>query len=277
MESVAHYRTPPVGVRALGLAVTGAGRILGKHSSQVDRVLNCHAGVLVTRGSGFLTLQGHPGRHEVRPGTFFWLPLEVRHSYGPSTGDWDEYWVLFEGPAAEAYASLGYLGTVRPVVEPADGAEALALCVRVLELLARPQSLGAHVAATSSLYALINAVGTGERASAEPGRARRDLGRRALELLDRAEGSVRISAIAKELAVSRDSLAVAVRQVTGSTPTVYLARRRIDRAKELLTDTDRPVALVARDVGYPDPAYFTRVFTRHVGVAPSVFRRQQTQ
>ena len=58
-------------------------------------------------------------------------------------------------------------------------------------------------------------------------------------------------------------------------PTVYPMRRRIDRAKVLPADTDDPVSLIARDVGCPDPAYFTRVFTRHVGVAPSAFREQQ--
>ena len=275
VDSVAHYRTPPEGVRALGLAVTGAGRILDQLPSRVERTLNCYAGILVFQGSGSLELDGHPGRYRVQPGSFFWLHPGVRHSYGPSTDGWDEYWILFEGPAARGYADLGYLGAACPVVEPTDAAEAVAQCVRLLDLLAKPESLSGHVAATSSLHALINAVGTGRRKAAVPGRVRRDLGVRALELLDRAEGPVRISSIARELAVSRDSLAVAVRQATGSTPTVYLMRRRIDRAKALLADTDSPVSRIAREVGYPDPAYFTRGFTRHVGVAPSVFRGQQ--
>ncbi|MGW8887449.1 helix-turn-helix domain-containing protein [Streptomyces sp. NPDC055749] len=275
MESVAHYRTPPEGVQALGIAVTGAGRILGQDTSRVDRVLSCHAGVLVTRGSGSLELDGYPGRHEVRAGSFFWLPPGVRHSYGPSANGWDEHWVLFEGPAATAYAKLGYLGAAVPVVEPAEAVEAHALCVRLLDLLSLPESLDRHATAAGSLHALIAAVGTGRRKPAEPGHTQRDLGRRAVRLLDDTEGPVRISAIARELSVSRDTLAAAVRRMTGSTPTVYVMRSRIDRAKTLLADTDRPVSLIARDVGYPDPAYFTRVFTRHVGVAPSVFRGQR--
>ncbi|WP_405861252.1 AraC family transcriptional regulator [Streptomyces sp. NBC_00090] len=273
-DSVARYRTPPEGVRALGIAVTGAGRILGQHRLQAERVLNCYAGVLVLRGSGFLELQGR-GRHEVRPGSFFWLPPGISHRYGPSPDGWDEYWVLFEGPAAAGYRDLGYLGAEHPVAQPADPDEARGLCVRVLDLLTGPESLDSHMAATSSLHALITAVGSGRRRSAGPGRAQRDIGRRALQLLDAADGPVRIGAIAQELAVSRDTLITAVRRITGSPPTVYLTRRRIDRAKALLTDTDRPVSLVGRDVGYPDPAYFTRVFTRHAGVAPSVFRKQQ--
>ncbi|WP_443062916.1 AraC family transcriptional regulator [Streptomyces sp. NBC_00440] len=37
------------------------------------------------------------------------------------------------------------------------------------------------------------------------------------------------------------------------------------------------MARIAREVGYPGPAYFTRVFTRHVGTTPTAFRRQQQQ
>ncbi|MER5710471.1 AraC family transcriptional regulator [Streptomyces sp. NPDC002122] len=273
-DSVARYRTPPEGVRALGIAVTGAGRILGQRRLQPDRVLNCYAGVLVPRGSGFLELQGR-GRHEVRAGSFFWFPPGISHCYGPSPDGWDEYWVLFEGSAAAGYRDLGYLGAEHPVAVPADPDETRALCARVLDLLSGPESLDSHMTATSSLHALITAVGSGRPKATDPGRARGDIGRRALRLLDAADGPVRIGAIAEELAVSRDTLITAVRRITGSPPTVYLTRRRIDRAKALLTDTDRPVSLIGRDVGYPDPAYFTRLFTRHVGVAPSVFRKQQ--
>ncbi|MET9674658.1 AraC family transcriptional regulator [Streptomyces sp. NPDC006482] len=274
VDFVARYRTPPEGVRALGIAVTGAGRIIGQRRLQTERVLNCYAGVLVLRGTGFLELQGR-GRHEVRPGSFFWLPPGFSHRYGPSPDGWDEYWVLFEGPAAAAYRDLGHLGAEHPVARPADPDEARGLCVRILDLLTGPESLDSHIAAASSLHALITAVGSGRRKSADPGRGRRDIGRRALQLLDAADGPVRIGDIAQELAVSRDTLITAVHRITGSPPSVYLTRRRIDRAKALLTDTDRPIALIGRGVGYPDPAYFTRVFTRHVGVAPSVFRKQQ--
>ncbi|MET9730267.1 AraC family transcriptional regulator [Streptomyces sp. NPDC006458] len=84
-----------------------------------------------------------------------------------------------------------------------------------------------------------------------------------------------IGAVARELAVSRDTLANAVRRITGTTPSDYLTRQRISRAKVLLADTDWPIARVARAVGYDDPAYFTRVFAREVGAPPTDFRRQQ--
>ena len=52
---------------------------------------------------------------------------------------------------------------------------------------------------------------------------------------------------------------------------------RLGRAKELLAATELPVAAVARRVGYDDPAYFSRLFTRRVGMAPVRFRAQQSR
>ena len=279
-DSTAHYRTPPDAVRALGVAVTGAGRIVGQSSTRVRRTLTGYAGVLVTAGSGHLELHGGPGPRRVQPGSFFWLPPGVPHSYGPTGGTWDEYWILCEGPATARYEDLGYLGGAP--ARPADLGGVRTQFVRLLDLLAQPESLANHVAAAAAVHTLISLTGTGTGTGTgsdqppEPAPARQDIGHRAVELLASTDGPVRIGAIAKELAVSRDTLATAVRRLTGSTPTDYLMRRRLDRAKVLLAGTDRPVAHIAREVGYPDPAYFTRVFTRYVGDPPTVFRRQQS-
>lgn len=72
-------------------------------------------------------------------------------------------------------------------------------------------------------------------------------------------------------------LRTAVRRGAGCSPKDYLLRIRLDRAKELLATTDLPVAAVARRVGYDDPAYFSRLFTRRVGVAPVHFRIQESR
>ncbi|GAB2885112.1 helix-turn-helix transcriptional regulator [Streptomyces mayteni] len=276
MSSTAYYLTPPSEVRALGLAVTGVGRIAEQRGMCVRRSLTGYAGVVVTEGSGRLSLHGRPGQHHtVTAGSFFWLPPGIPHTYGPAPGAWSEYWVLFEGPAAARYEDLGYLGRGPALVEPADPAGTRAVVRRLMGLGARPDSLAHHVAAAAAMHALITAVGPTRTAPAEPWVARGDIGRRALEILARdAGGRVSMAAVARELSVSRDTLATQVRRLTGSTPSDYLTRYRLNRAKLLLARTDRPIAHVARAVGYPDPAYFTRTFRRRIGVSPTRFRQQ---
>ncbi|MCX0243308.1 helix-turn-helix transcriptional regulator, partial [Streptomyces drozdowiczii] len=70
-------------------------------------------------------------------------------------------------------------------------------------------------------------------------------------------------------------LRTAVRRGAGCSPKDYLLTIRLGRAKELLATSDLPVAAVARRVGYDDPAYFSRLFARRVGIAPVRFREQQ--
>jgi AraC-like DNA-binding protein/CheY-like chemotaxis protein len=52
----------------------------------------------------------------------------------------------------------------------------------------------------------------------------------------------------------------------------YLANYRMTQAKRLLANPSMPVADVAVAVGFSDPSYFTRVFKRQEGVAPSEYR-----
>ncbi|SNT30276.1 helix-turn-helix domain-containing protein [Tropicimonas sediminicola] len=78
---------------------------------------------------------------------------------------------------------------------------------------------------------------------------------------------------AQALGVSRDRLGTAVRRATGHSPQSYLHLLLIREASELLTNTGMPVGQIAFRLGFSDPAYFTRFFTRHRGESPARFRR----
>lgn len=60
----------------------------------------------------------------------------------------------------------------------------------------------------------------------------------------------------------------------GDSPGAHLRRLRLEHAAHLLAAPGAPsVRAVAVRCGYPDPASFTRAFTRHHGVAPSRWRQ----
>lgn len=54
----------------------------------------------------------------------------------------------------------------------------------------------------------------------------------------------------------------------------YLQAVRLERSKELLVDTDLPIAAIARAVGFASPAHFTRAVQAHFGAPPSALRRR---
>jgi LacI family transcriptional regulator len=54
-----------------------------------------------------------------------------------------------------------------------------------------------------------------------------------------------------------------------------IRRVRIERAKRELTQTDRPIASISRDVGFGEPMRMYEVFVRQLGVTPSEYRKQR--
>ena len=59
----------------------------------------------------------------------------------------------------------------------------------------------------------------------------------------------------------------------GSTPTQHIISARIASAQLLLENTDYDVAQIAELVGYDDPLYFSRLFSKRVGMPPLKWRK----
>lgn len=78
--------------------------------------------------------------------------------------------------------------------------------------------------------------------------------------------------IAEATGVSESYLSRVFRQELGLSPWDYLNRYRILQSKELLRRTNRTIKTIAHQVGFKDPAYFSRVFHKMTGLSPSVYR-----
>jgi AraC-like DNA-binding protein len=98
---------------------------------------------------------------------------------------------------------------------------------------------------------------------------------RARDTIDRSFAApLDIAALARVAHVSPAHFARQFRAVFGETPHRYLQRRRLERAMELLRDTDRPVTEVCLDVGFASLGTFSRTFSAVVGEPPSAYRER---
>lgn len=113
-------------------------------------------------------------------------------------------------------------------------------------------------------------------AAAEP----RDVERTESRLLLRFEALVeahfaehwQVADYARALAVTPTHLTRVVRAATGGPASKVVEMRVIHEARRHLVYTQASVTAVAYGLGFADPAHFTRVFSRVVGVAPREFR-----
>src|SRR5438105_2239809 len=91
------------------------------------------------------------------------------------------------------------------------------------------------------------------------------------ENLDR---DLSLESMANEVAVSPLYLPRSFKAAVGQSPHQYVIRRRIERAKELLSSGDLPIVDVALAVGFSSQSHLSSWFLRLVGVSPASYRRQ---
>lgn len=87
-------------------------------------------------------------------------------------------------------------------------------------------------------------------------------------------GGWSIAQYAKALNVTPARLRAACLEVTGKTPMRVLEERLVLEAKRNLTYTNMTVAQTGYYLGFTDPAYFSRFFSKLAGESPAAFRKR---
>ena len=78
--------------------------------------------------------------------------------------------------------------------------------------------------------------------------------------------------VASFLGLNRSHFSRIFTRICGIAPSRFIENYRLDNAWHILRHTDMPIAKIGQEVGYRDPAYFTRRFQERYGTSPSVIR-----
>ncbi len=254
----------PLYPKALGYYPVAAGHRMARQDPDDWLVIYCVA------GRAQVTLDADPV--QVHAGDLLLLPAGRAHQYqADSTAPWSLYWMHLAGTdCAHWFAALG---------NGHGGVLSLGLHDRLLS------DFRALLALTTSQYSLA--------ASRHASSLCRSLLSFATLLLQRAPHSDSPLALESlhsfmqqhlHQRLTLEQLAAAAgqasrfqfirqyKQLTGQTPMQAFAQMKISRACYLLEISDASVAAIAQQSGFDDAYYFSRLFKKIVGVAPSQYR-----
>ena len=83
-----------------------------------------------------------------------------------------------------------------------------------------------------------------------------------------------VDSISRRIPISRRQLEIKFRQKVGRTMLEELQNVRIERAKQMLRETDATIDKIARTIGFRAAGYFHQTFRKKVGVTPAKFRQE---
>ena len=223
-----------------------------------------------TKGSGILRVDGT--ETEIRPGMGFFLPASCPHEYRPVGNIWDNHWIIPGGYACDTM--LADMGFYKPGAFTLDSTERLERIFSEMHKALQYDRVYGNLRASGYLYQLL----------IEFDRAIRHLGAsepadpavvKCVDLIDRNyTGQITMDELCAVTGFSKQHICRLFRTALGSRPMEYIAKRRIQAAKELLSGTDMTTEDIAERVGFGSSSYFCKLFKRHEGLSPTQFRNR---
>lgn len=227
-----------------------------------------HLLIYCRAGQGWL--ETGDGRLDVVGGDLLLLPKGRMHAYGAdSQRPWSIYWVHFEGELVEDFLRpLGPAGLRRIGAQPRLLADFDAL----LGLRRHGLNPLHFVHAAHQLQTLLTSLAVlPARGVLKSGRV---LDIDAVQAVMRAHlhDSLNLDQLAAQFKLSRFHFAKTYRALTGHAPIQDFIQLKMAHACRLLDEGDQGIRQIAEQLGYEDVYYFSRLFRKVVGMAPSHYR-----
>lgn len=247
---------------ALGYYPEAAGHRMQRSAPDDHLLIYCRA------GRGWLETQD--GRFEVGGGDLLLLPRGAAHAYGADAGrPWTIHWVHFDGALCDDFLRLlGKAGLRRIGVQPRLLADFEAL----LGLHRQGLNPAHFIHAAHQLQALLSSLAVlPARTTLKSGRVL-DVDAVQAVMRSHLHGSLNLDELAAQFKLSRFHFAKTYRALTGHAPIQDFIQLKMAQACRLLDQGGLEVRQIAEQLGYDDPYYFSRLFRKVVGMAPSHYR-----
>lgn len=222
-----------------------------------------------TKGSGTLLLDGESCI--IPPNTAIFLPAFYPHEYYPNEDIWDIHWVVPAGYALNDI--LRHFELTEPSIFPLSETKMLEHIFRKMHEALRSDSVFGNFRASGFLYDFLiefYRLISVESSVCAPNSALM----KAVDYINfNFSSEITLDDLCAVSGVSKQYLCVLFKNTLNSRPMEYIAKRRIQAAKELLISTDKSVEDIAEEVGFCTASYFCKLFKRYEGMTPSAFRR----
>ena len=241
-------------------------------STEKGRILSEYQLIYITNGGGTF-ISDSIKKTEVREGNMFLLFPGEWHNYQPmkKTG-WDEYWIGFNGINIDNRIESGFFSKNKPIFKVGLHEEIVQLYQQAIDV-ARQQRTGFQQMLAGIVNHLLGCAYTLDKHfTFEDLQVIGQINKSKIIFLENFKKDIKPEDVAKQVNMSYSWFRRIFKQYMGFSPAQYLQELRIQKSKELLTNSSKTVKEIAFEVGFDNPDYFSTAFRKRAGMTPNKYR-----
>jgi len=224
-----------------------------------------------TKGEGKLIIGGNTYR--ITQGMGFFFQPGIPHEYYSIKEPWEIYWIIFDGSSLPQL--LTPLNFGQWSVLAISNFQAVHLLLKDISICLSSKSPDKVIEASALLYQLLAKL----KSSTHSGnKNENEKYKKLAPVISYMENNynryISLEEMAEIIGVTSYHLCRLFKETFHISPFKYLARLRLQKAKELLVEApDMNIKTVSEKVGYNDTSYFCTIFKAQEGMSPTEFKK----
>lgn len=232
--------------------------------------------IYCTEGTGWFRTEGRECK--IAANQYFILPAEKPHAYGADEKDpWTIYWIHFKGTLAAHFATH----CVQPItIDPGMNSRIsnrIAMFEEILRTLEMGYSRENLRYASSIFYHYLGSLCYLQQyrnAAHSETTGKYDIVTAAIHFMkENVEKKLSLHEIASYTGYSASHFSILFNRRTGYAPLAYFNQLKIQQACQLLDFTDMKINQVCYKIGIEDTYYFSRLFSKIMGMSPRAYKQ----
>ncbi|MES2006434.1 MAG: helix-turn-helix domain-containing protein [Bacteroidota bacterium] len=237
--------------------------------------VNQHIFIYCVKGSGWAKVGNK--KYTVAPGELILIPANTPHEYGADEETpWTIYWMHFKGAGSRDFIYMMLDRMKEHVTAISFQQNRIHLFEEIYTSLERGYSIDNICYASLSLQYFLGSCCFDNSYNYQAAHEKKNSISVCINYLQQnIDRTLSLQEVAKAVNLSASHFSALFKKNTGFSIIEYFNHLKVQKACQYLQFTDLRVNNIADQLGFEDPYYFSRMFTKIIGVSPNKYRTKK--
>lgn len=236
------------------------------------RILSSNHIIYISKGSGSFS-SATTRRTKIAEGQVILLFPGQWHTYNPSKeSGWDEYYIGFGGEIIDNIVAHGFISSDNQILNVGINGDLVNLYMNAIRVAKEDKPANQQYLAGIAL----NILGTVLSLTQNKKNDSRELAKKVelakIIMIEHIHENINMKELAVSLGIDYSTFRKVFKEHTGYAALQFFHELKLRRAKELLTETSKPVKEIADELGFGTYEYFRSFFLKKTGKSPSNYK-----